>query len=85
MRVSRVGEQKAHCRPQPRFISTIPYVERPLGVTSWSKPGSGARTTFEGYPSIPYGGELGREDMARNHPVWGPLNRIWTVVAEKPA
>lgn len=25
------------------------------------------------------------EDVARAHPVWGPLNRIWTVVATKPA
>jgi hypothetical protein len=24
MRVSSVGEQKAHWRPQPRFISTMP-------------------------------------------------------------
>ena len=24
MRVSRVGEQNAHWRPQPRFISTMP-------------------------------------------------------------
>ena len=44
MRVSRVGEQNAHCLPQPRVISTMPYVDRRRGMTKFSMDGSGALT-----------------------------------------
>ena len=42
--VSSVGEQNAHWRPQPRFISTMPYVERLRGTIRFSTLGSGAAT-----------------------------------------
>jgi hypothetical protein len=32
IRVSSVGEQNAHCRPQPRVISTMPKVDLRLGT-----------------------------------------------------